>query len=44
MGMGRIDGIEQLREVVRRSFEPKRFEPRGDGSRWAEAAARLASK
>ena len=41
MGMGRIDGVEQLREVVRRSFEPKRFAPKGDGARWEEAAARL---
>jgi len=37
---GRVAGGAQAREIVRRSFEPKRYEPRlGDG--WAEAAGLL---
>jgi len=43
MGMGRIRGVSELREVIRRSFELKRFHPKTDGARWAEAAERLGS-
>ena len=39
MALGRISGREELREVVRRSFEPKAYEPAGEG--WDEAAGRL---
>lgn len=38
---GRIAGRAEAREVVRRSFEPKRCEPSPDGAAWAEAAARV---
>lgn len=41
VAMGRISGGAQIREVVRRSFSPKTFEPRGDASRWDEALATL---
>jgi rhamnulokinase len=34
---GRVADGAQARELVRRSFEPKRYEPQTDG-RWAEAA------
>lgn len=37
---GRINGKDELREVVRRSFEPKRYEPRS-GDAWADAAGRV---
>ena len=37
---GRISGKDELREVVRRSFEPKRYEPRSSDA-WADAAGRL---
>ena len=41
MAMGRIaDGVE-AREVVRRSFDPKTYEPRSGTSGWDEAAHRL---
>ena len=39
-GAGRINGKEQLREVVRRSFQPKSFDPH-QSDEWAEAAARV---
>ncbi len=39
MALGRISGREELREVVRRSFEPKTYEPAGEG--WDEAAGKL---
>jgi len=38
---GRIANHAEAREVVRRSFEPVRYEPRAGGSDWAEAASRL---
>jgi len=37
---GRIKGKDELREVVRRSFQPKRYEPRS-GDAWIEAASRI---
>ncbi|MEZ5362597.1 MAG: rhamnulokinase family protein [Bryobacterales bacterium] len=40
VGMGRVADGAQVREIVRRSFEPKRYEPRG-GRGWDEAAGRL---
>ena len=41
MAMGRVADGAQAREIVRRSFEPKRYEPRAGGG-WDEAAGRLA--
>ena len=39
---GRVGGLEQGREVVRRSFRPVRFDPDpGSSSRWDESEARL---
>ena len=40
IAMGRIADFGQAREVVRHSFQPKRYEPRPGGG-WDEAAARL---
>ncbi len=40
MAMGRIGDGAQVREVVRRSFEPQVYEPRTGGG-WDEAAGRL---
>ncbi len=42
MALGRIANLAELREVVRRSFEPKRYQP-SSGENWASAAARLAA-
>ena len=39
MALGRISGSEELRDIVRRSFEPKTYEPAGVG--WDEAAGKL---
>lgn len=39
---GEIGSLAEIREVVRRSCEMRSFEP-GDGTPWAEAAARLRS-
>ena len=39
MALGRITGREELRDIVRRSFEPKTYEPAGVG--WDEAAGKL---
>lgn len=39
MGAGALDNLGAVREVVRRSFEPKRFEPR-DPTAWDEAYGR----
>ncbi len=39
---GEIGSLAEIREVVRRSCEMRSFEP-GDGTPWAEAAARLHS-
>lgn len=33
-------GLTELREVVRRSVEPRRYRPRGDQGMWEKAAAR----
>ena len=43
MAMGRISSGAELREVVRRSFEPTTYEPSSDRDAWAEAAAKLAA-
>ena len=40
MAMGRVADGTQAREIVRRTFEPKVYEPRTGGG-WDEAAARL---
>ncbi len=40
ISLGRLSGLEQAREVVRRSFQPKRYEPR-EAQRWTAAAERL---
>jgi rhamnulokinase len=40
MAMGRVSGGAQIREIVRRSCEPKVYEPRAGGG-WDEAAGRL---
>ncbi len=40
ISLGRLGGLEQAREVVRRSFQPKRYEPRKT-ERWVAAADRL---
>lgn len=42
MSLGRVGSLEQLREVVRSSFEPTIYEPR-DREAWAEARGRFAS-
>lgn len=39
MALGRIGSREELRDIVRRSFELKIYEPTGEG--WQEAAERL---
>lgn len=39
MALGRISGKEELRDIVRHSFELKTYEPTGTG--WEEAAERL---
>ena len=39
MALGRISGSEELRDIVRHSFEPKTYEPAGKG--WEEAAGKL---
>ncbi|MBN1148263.1 MAG: rhamnulokinase [Anaerolineales bacterium] len=36
MGVGRLSSLEELRQVMRRSFEPQVFEPQPD-DRWDEA-------
>jgi rhamnulokinase len=40
--LGHLSSPEEIRAVVRRSFVPARFEPRGDNDRWDEGATRLA--
>jgi rhamnulokinase len=40
MGLGRVSGLEQAREIVRRSFKLLRYEPAPDPG-WDEAAERL---
>jgi rhamnulokinase len=42
MASGRIGGGAQAREIVRRSFQPRTYEPGGDGAGWEQAAAKLA--
>ena len=41
MAMGRIANGVEAREIVRRSFDPKTYEPRSGTSGWGEAAQRL---
>lgn len=40
MGLGRVSGLEQAREIVRRSFKLLRYEPAPEAG-WDEAAERL---
>lgn len=40
IGLGALGGLAEAREVVRRSFEVRRYEPRADG-RWAGHYARF---
>jgi rhamnulokinase len=41
LALGRLGSPRQIREVVRRSFDLVRYEPRGDQARWDDAFARL---
>ena len=41
MAMGRISDGAEAREVVRRSFDPKTYEPHAGTAGWEEAAQRL---
>ena len=41
MAMGRVSDGGQVREIVRRSFEPKSYEPGSGGAAWQDAAGRL---
>jgi rhamnulokinase len=41
MASGRISGVAEGRELIRRSFQPRTYQPGGDGPNWAQAAARL---
>jgi rhamnulokinase len=41
MAMGRVADGSQAREIVRRSFEPRKYEPGQDRAAWQDAAGRL---
>jgi rhamnulokinase len=41
MALGRIADSTEARQLVRQSFEPKSYEPRGAGEAWQQAAGRL---
>lgn len=38
---GRVGSLAEIREVVRRSVEPRRYEPSGDAEAWADARERF---
>ena len=41
LGLGCLGSAEEIRAVVRASFEPRTFTPSGDDGRWAEACDRF---
>ena len=41
LGLGRLGSVEDIRAVVRASFEPRTFTPCGDDGRWEEAYGRF---
>ena len=39
MALGAVSSLDEIRDVVRRSFAPARYEPEGDRAAWNAAYA-----